>query len=78
MFCNFIPSLVLTQIHSIVTYVNSSLIKEIKVFLPLMQTLRKLLGSGPLVKGPHPSARITPRHAIELGSGIQKDADEKI
>ena len=43
-----------------------------------MQTLRKLLGSGPLVKGPRPSARITPRHAIELGNGIQKDADEKI
>lgn len=43
-----------------------------------MQTLRKLLGSGPLVKGPRLSARITPRHAAELGNGIQKDADEKI
>lgn len=43
-----------------------------------MQTSRELLGSGPLVQGPRPSARISPRHTVELGSGIQKDTDEKI
>lgn len=43
-----------------------------------MQTSRELLGSGPLVQGPHPSARISPRPAVELGSGVQKGTDEKI
>ena len=49
-----------------------SLIKEIKVFLPLMQTTRELLGSGPLVQGPRPSARITPRSAVELAVAFKR------
>ena len=46
------------------------------MFLPSMQASRELLSSGLPVQGPCLSARITPRAALELGSGVQKYVDE--
>ncbi|XP_040478629.1 uncharacterized protein LOC121100789 [Ursus maritimus] len=55
-------------------YMDSfSFARETKVFLLSMQTSRELLSSGLQGKGkPSRSARIIPRPALELGSGIQR------